>query len=184
MEAVKNKIQSNVLPEQDLGSFLNRVNKPDASQDDVARLKKMLAEKPIMASICGNIADSTHAKMIEEISQVPLVIESTKAYVKQLKDELGWQDSAMLERLLIETIVSCWLQYHQATTQMIYGTSRNHSIEAGTYLNKRVSLAHKRFLKSIEALAKVRKLNKTTPVSSIPVYDPVAYSNPRNTIME
>lgn len=182
MEVVKNEIQSNVLPEQDLGSFLKRVNKPDASQDDVARLKKMLVETPPMAGIFGNIADRTHTKMIEEISQVPLVIESTKAYIEQLKDELGWQDASMLERLLIETIVSCWLQYHQTTTQMIYGTSRNHSIEAGTYLNKRVSFAHKRFLKSIEALAKVRKLN--TPISSIPVYDPVAYSNPRNTIME
>lgn len=184
MEVVKNKIQSNVLPEQDLDGFIKRVNKPDTSQDDVARLKKMLVENPTMAGICGNIADRTQSRILEEISQVPLVIESTKAYIEQLKDELGWQDASMLEKLLIETIVSCWLQYHQATTQMIYGTSRNHSIEAGTYLNKRVSLAHKRFLKSIEALAKVRKLNKATPISSIPVYDPVAYSNPRNTIME
>lgn len=179
MEATKNKTQ----PIDISDDFFQRVNKPDASKEDVAKLRKMLKEIPVMASLAGNVADRTQGKMIEGMSVVPLIGESIKVYIEQMKDELGWQDASMLERLLIETIVSCWLHYHNSTLQFSYATNRNHSIKEGEYLDERVSLAHKRFLKSIEALAKVRKLIKSTPVA-VPVYDPVVYSNSRNIVME
>lgn len=182
MEMTTNKTKTAEVSKYSDG-FLQRVNKPDASQEDVARLKKMLVEMPMMASLAGNLADRTQRKMIDDLSSVPLIKESTKVYIEQMKEELGWQDSPMLERLLIETIVSCWLQYHNAAIQFSFATSRSHSIKEGEYLDERVSLAHKRFLKSIESLAKVRKLTKSTPIT-IPIYDPVAYGNPRNTVME
>jgi hypothetical protein len=144
----------------------------------------MLSETPVMASVFGNIADRAESKILEQVSSVPLVVESMKVYIKQLKDELGWQDAPMLEKLLIETIVSCWLQYYNSVVQFAVATRQTHYITEGQYLDKKVGFAHKRFLKSIESLAKVRKLNQSTVVNSIPVYDLAAYSNTRNSVME
>lgn len=151
--------------------LLRRVNKPDASKEDVAKLKKMLAEIPVTAKIAGDLAHRTQVKMIEQVSSVPLVTESTKVYIEQMKEELGWEDASMLEKLIIETIVTCWLHYHNSTMQLSFATNRSHSIREGEYLDKRVSLAQKRFTRAIESLAKVRKLLKTTPANMVVDYD-------------
>lgn len=186
METTLNKLKSvaTTTVSKDSDGFLQRVNKPNASKEDVAELREMLKQTPEMASFAGDLADRTKSKLLEQISSVPLVVESTKVYIEQMKDELGWQGSSMLERLLIEAIINCWLHYHNASVQFAVVTGRSHSITEGKYLDERVNLAHKRFLRSIESLAKTRKLLKSTPVSMEVDYDSITFSSNKNTVME
>jgi len=68
-----------------------------------------------------------------------------------------------LEQLLIQHAALCWLRLTLA--ELSYSSSMKGSITLtlGLYLEKRLSMAQKRFTRACETLARVRKLSRNTP---------------------
>lgn len=69
---------------------------------------------------------------------------------------MGGPNPAPLERLLAECVVACWLHLHHLET--IYAGKESMSLELGSYYQRSITSAQKRYLAAIKTLALVRKL--------------------------
>ncbi len=75
-----------------------------------------------------------------------------------MKLELGYKDSTFVEKMLIDEIIMRWLRLQSMEIGHKNATSQSHTREQGTYFDKRLDMAQKCFLRSINTLAKVRKM--------------------------
>lgn len=144
----------------ELEKHLTRASTKDASRDDVQATRKYLNDNPDICRTIGNLAANACDSVIDHMIFAPLK-EVTRKYVESLKDDLAWRDSGPLERLLIEAIVINWLRFYALQDRIAHMTE--HTFEQGQYYDKQLTRAHDRFMKSIETLAKVRKLARRTP---------------------
>lgn len=80
-----------------------------------------------------------------------------------LKKDLGSEGAPMLEQLLIQHAALCWLRL--ALAEIAYSGMMKGSITLtlGLYMEKRLTIAQKRFTRSCETLTRVRKLSRNTP---------------------
>ena len=183
--ATTNKTQTQSQTQKtDLGQLLECVNKADCSREDTLKFKEVLKEQPAISAICGDLADQVKDLIIDKNFTTPLRRESIRAHIETLKKNLEWDNSTALERLIIETIINSWMDYHNVSASHTVLTGKAYVLKTAEHIEKRLTLAHKRFLKSIESLAKVRKLLKATSTNTIVNYDPVVYGKPSDGVME
>ena len=82
--------------------------------------------------------------------------ESITRKLELLRDELAGPNPTAVERLLVDRIVSCWLQLH--LVEMRFTQLKNLSIGLGEYWQDRIDRSQRRYLSAIKTLATVRKL--------------------------
>ena len=80
-----------------------------------------------------------------------------------MRDELGWDSSPKLERVLIERVVQTWLNLHWIETVDAQAGSRPIPVEK--HDAARVEQAERRHLRAIKALATVRKMALPTLIA-------------------
>src|SRR5262249_5954338 len=75
-----------------------------------------------------------------------------------MRTELGWDGASALERLLIERVVLCW--NHLTTTEQKQAFKRKEgiSLETAVYLDAAVDRAERRYLRAIQTLATLRRV--------------------------
>jgi hypothetical protein len=80
-----------------------------------------------------------------------------------LKKDLGSEGAPLLEQLLIQQAALCWLKLN--LVELGYSNTMKQSITLtlGVYWEKRLTAAQRRFTRSCETLARVRKLSRNTP---------------------
>lgn len=79
-----------------------------------------------------------------------------EARLVAMREELGAR--SVIEALLVERILVCWLALEVAERALVERTGREHSRASGTYWDRRVSGAQRRYVEAVKALAQVRKL--------------------------
>ena len=82
--------------------ILKRTNKKKPSQEDVAALRKALRENPNLWRGTGDLTRRVEAELISTISSVSVVTESLIHGVKEMRQEMGYTEVSLLERLLID----------------------------------------------------------------------------------
>jgi hypothetical protein len=86
---------------------------------------------------------------------IPLIWEEQ---ADQARDELGFENAPMLEKMMIEHIVLCWLRLAVAELQFSAVTAHGGTLAQIEHHQRRVGAAQKRFTRASESLARVRKL--------------------------
>jgi hypothetical protein len=97
----------------------------------------------------------------------PLVEEALPARLNVMRGEISGANPTPLEVLLAEQIVSLWMlsQLHEVLHSAYYVRDSEHRVSP-SYLLQMVKIQesiHRRFLASIQTLARVRKLQANTP---------------------
>lgn len=143
----------------ELSEIIKRTNKANPSPADKAALQKYIAEH-----------ESTEIARIGDLSQyvttaiITDVLKSTShitqvaigEHMKAMATDLGHETASPLERLLIDNIMLTWLRYH--VIEWSYNQVQQESSARAERWDKRLSMAHRRYLRSLEALARVRRL--------------------------
>lgn len=84
----------------------------------------------------------------------------------QLKEDLGFETSNQLERLVIEQIVLCWFCHHEIELQHSRFVSKPHNMKEGMYWERRLSYASRRYNKALELLSKMRKMKLVVQINN------------------
>jgi hypothetical protein len=117
-----------------------------------------LLEVPVAVDLFGgDLAREAQQTLINKFSGQNLLLrESLTRKLDLLRDEIAGPNPTPLERLLVERIVTCWLHLYYLET--MYAGKENVTLELGSYYQRNISSAQKRFLAAIKTLAVVRKL--------------------------
>jgi hypothetical protein len=139
----------------ELLSLTDRAQKGDTSA--LPELRELLKEPAFVDALGGDLAKEAQLILINRFSGQNLMIrESLTRKLDLLRQELSGSNATPLERLLVERIVACWLHLHHL--EMMYVGKESMNLELGSYFQRSISSAQKRYLAAIRTLAMVRKL--------------------------
>jgi hypothetical protein len=160
------------LENDDLGQLVKATNKEKPDKADLERLRAHLVKYPEAAEKLGNLTRHIEMGIISRSFRNSRAVEmGIAAHMGNMLREFKYSDSSLLERLLIDHIVVCWLRHQLAESRYQQATAEGVTFEAGIYWERKLSATQRRYLRAIEALARVRKLMERTlsPLTAIQV---------------
>ena len=148
-------------PKQDeilerLRQLVERAEQGDASA--MPELRVALDANPWVWERYGDLGRQSQAAWLLLIAgRNLLLLESTQRKAEQLRAELAGPAPSPVERLLVERIVSCWLQTNYADSAYAQLPKGANPAQHTAALQRQNS-AQQRYLQAVKALATVRKL--------------------------
>lgn len=153
------KVKKEKTKIEEMKSLIARTNRENPKPEDLKLLRQELDAKPEFYRSIGNLKDQVFSTILKAAApKSALIQECAERYVEEMKSELGYHSSTYVEKMLIDEIVMRWLRLTVTESDHKETTYKSHTLEQGMYCDKRLHLAQKRFLRSIETLAKVRRM--------------------------
>lgn len=164
MEKETPKVDTKEKKDTDRVYELMRACNNDKKPDPKARkeLQELIRSSEVARTVIEkqeglyNIVQRTR---IENFQASDAFKEIARIKCKKLREELGYDNSNKLEKLAIEQIVLCWLNYYQIEIVHSGKLSQSHNTETGLYWEKRLDIASRRYNRALETLSKMRKMN-------------------------
>ena len=158
--------------ESELRQLLAKVDTENPAPEDREALHAHLVKHGMteLAAV-GNLAGHATSALIKTTHGHNYGFSvAVAARVRELRVELGHNSGSPLEKLLIENIVLCWLRVHDVELR-IEAIRRAGSVtfEQGDYWERKLTLVQHRYIKVIEALARVRRLQKEPPSPALAI---------------
>lgn len=146
-------------------ALLDKTNKENPLPKDVKALSDLLSEYRRL-ELWRDVASAGYLAelmVIENAHATAALKKCWKHRLQVLKKDLGSDGAPMLEQLLIQHAALCWLRLNLA--ELAYSTVMKQSITLtlGVYMEKRLTMAQKRFTRACETLTRVRKLSRNNP---------------------
>lgn len=174
MSRIERKItlKKDVPPE--LGRLLKAVGKGDKTA--VGDLQAQFTASPelyrhlfdLNEMVTGLLVDSFGGSDVtSKLVSLPIEAQS-----KSLQNELGYENSPALERMLIHTVINAWLRLQWTEIRCNEVMKTNHAVHAGIYWQKALTGASNRYLRAIETLARVRRLARADPALQLNIAYP------------
>jgi hypothetical protein len=144
----------------ELAEVIRATNKSDPSKADKAVLREYIAKHGateiaqigrLQGIVISRIMDSTFSGDGNHLWQ-----KSVEIAIEEMKKEFGYDGASLLEQLTIEAILCAWLRYN--VVELCCTLVQRESSARAEHWDKRLSMAHRRYLRSLEALARVRRL--------------------------
>lgn len=139
--------------------FCNVKSANSGNKAAIAELRKELTGPNAKAILgcCGDLAFQAEESLLVAImGQQEGLKTCVREKMRQMRIELGWNESPALERMLIERIVATWLNLYCA--EVVCNQWKGGSISEGKYKQHRIDRAHGRHLSAVKMLATVRKM--------------------------
>lgn len=155
------------LTKTDLAEWREMMRKVDTARpamEDLAAFRALLTRMPDAWRIVGDLATQVSVGLVRELNGPAYYREAIEHGMFSLCRELGAGDAPPLERLLIDQVVLCWLRMYLAESWYSQKQKQGATIEILGHVERVLTMAQRRYLRAIEALARVRRLNARTPL--------------------
>lgn len=141
----------------DLFGNVRKANSGDKNAIAALRTELAGANGSAIMGVCGDLAfQAEESLLVAILGEQEGAKTCVREKMKQMRKELGWDESSALERILIERIVATWLDLHFA--ELVCNQWQGGSIPEAKYKQHRIDRSHKRHLSAIKVLATVRKM--------------------------
>lgn len=105
-----------------------------------------------------HLPDQLRQTALSVLENNSLMRESVMVGIQKMRSDLGYNRSSALEKLMIEQVLTLWVQAYVVGLKLENATSGSHSIQNGIYLERRYHGAQARLTRALESLARVRSL--------------------------
>ncbi len=139
-------------------SFLRAANGRKLDEKESTELRTILLDKPDAWKAMGDLCEQVRLIAIEPLRDNTAAYESVIVGLDRMRAEFGFAQANAVERLLIEQILTCWVQCSMVGKKLEGISAGTHSLEVGLYWERRYNIAQSRYVRTLEALAKIRKL--------------------------
>ena len=136
-----------------------KTDKEKPTKDDRAELDRILRQVPAVWNVAGDVMNHTALGMINQLEGTYALKASLRTGWEHMQRDLARPSDGPLEGLLIQQIALAWLKLaYTEHTHKHYLMSGNQLITQCDFWERRLSAAQRRFLRAIETLARVRRL--------------------------
>lgn len=145
----------------EMRAVFNAVEVDKPKPEDVQRLRDLLKKYPTMWTYAGDLMQQAQHQAIQNVNagkQKTLLVESVEEGMQNIRRQLDYAGAPMLEKLLIEQIVTAWLRLGICEMQFSNRMGGELTLAQGDYWNRALDAAQRRYLRAIESLARVRRL--------------------------
>ena len=170
-------MQRNKLKENEVIKILQKANLEAPSKEDRKLLLQALEENPHVWKALGDLNSMALQKLMDACTTTVLSYESLVKFSKQIRNKHEYSSSSHLEKMLIDQIVLTYMDFHWAQQAHTSHLSKGTSIQNAKFLETRVNGAHRRYLRSIETLARIRKMG-------VPALTQINITNGQTTILK
>jgi len=133
-------------------------NAKNPAKEDLQAIRQFLRDYPPMSKAVFAVVESVQEHIIKNTIGFPVAEVAMEEYVVGIRDEMGYHDAPVMEKLLIENIVTAWLHVQYCESQLAFRLQGQQSIELIEFWERRLSMSHRRYLTACESLAKIRKM--------------------------
>jgi hypothetical protein len=153
---------------KDFLELVQRTYKEKPDKEDLSELKRRLDENPALWRAVFDLVEVLQRNFIERLTMQKPARIAIEANILEIKQNMGYSYSSMLEKLLIENIIETWLRFQWTGYQLsaFMGKDNVRFLEL-EFWEKRLSLSQNRYLKACETLAKVRRLMSIRPLVQV-----------------
>ena len=127
--------------------------------DQVEELKQFIQENPSIFRETYNFSNM----VVDNLLSLPEMNQTLRAVIKEslkdIKNQFGYSSSSIIEKMVIDSIIVSWvrLQYLELVfTKAFFG--KEFSIQSKKQYDNLLNSAHKRYLRSIDSLVRIRKI--------------------------
>ncbi len=138
--------------------------KHEAQEARRTAVRKVLQEYPVLWSGARGMFTTAESVMIKSLTTDGLTQEFIEFALKGIRRDLGYESAPVLEKLLIAQVALAWLDLEAVQKRYAAASMGSHNISSGVYWDKRVTGAQGRYLRAVEALARVRRLATPQPL--------------------
>lgn len=141
---------------RELGRKVDKA-KPDPA--DVAALGALLHRHPELWRMAGDLAEQAALRLIDDMNAPRSMKRSMQSGLSAMAAELARPEDGALEALIIRQIVGAWVRL--AYTEYAYNgalVAGNQTLAQADFWERRLTAAERRYLRSCETLARVRRL--------------------------
>ncbi len=139
-------------------ALIKRIDKGKPAPADLEALRRTFDQFPTLWRVSGDVLDIAARTIIDKNTTQASMRESMRRGMEEIKQSLGYDRAPGVERLLIEACALAWLRYGIAEYRYTQAMSETVTLPQGDYYERKLTAAHRRYLHSLETLAKVRRL--------------------------
>jgi hypothetical protein len=143
-------------------ALVGRCYKSKPDKKDLQELQTWLDQSPELWSYVFNMTDIIRQQIFDGLIGQPAAQKGIKANVIAMKAGMDYDQSPMIEKLLIDNVLTAWMRYQWAEMKYTLFVSSSHSMSEGEYMLQIASVAHRRYLHAVETLARVRRITRAT----------------------
>lgn len=148
----------------ELLDILKATNKEKPTKADLQRLTDYFIQHPTAVAQLGNLANQVQIQIVDhafKTSEATAI--SVESYMADLRLDMGWDKASLIERGLIDHVVLCWLRLYITELRYERNMEAGMTLAQGEYLEKKLTAVQKRYLRAVETLARIRKLQQPAP---------------------
>lgn len=162
MEKIEDQNRVFEHQKSDFLDILNKIDKKDPEEADIQKAKAMITSNPHLWEISMGAVGTTLNLFLEKISPNKNTKLFLWAELLSIKERLGYGSSCQIEKLIIDQIMYCWagVIYMERQVSEVIVTSGCNRQNLDHWQNT-LTRYQNRYLRAIETLARVRRLNKS-----------------------
>ncbi len=156
---------------EQLKSLVDRAKAGDATA--TPELRATLERHPEVWQYAGDLSAMVeHAWTQSLAADYALASESIRLTIDEMKKDLAGEHPTRLERMLVDQVISCWLELKHA--EHTHASVERSSLDRAAFALKRLESGQKRYLDAVKTLTAIRKLmpNALAPAASVKLHDP------------
>lgn len=148
------------IKKRDGDELFTLTNKANPAPADLREFTRWLLQHPDQVDRWGDTANLVEFQLLRQIIPDSEGAKlATRFQLENMRDALGFATAPALERPLIRMIVLCWLRVQAAETAFTQTMKAGVSIREAEFRDTQLTAAQRRYLRAVETLARIRKLN-------------------------
>ncbi len=147
------------LSADELNAVIQAIDTKRPTKQQRAEFMRHLNALPKLAKLLGDAQEAITIRLVESVYGEGAGSIAARVHLDNLRSDFGYDGAPVLEQMLIEHILIAWLRLQQAEWRNLNATLGEHSFRLGDYWERRLSAAQSRYLRAVETLARVRRLN-------------------------
>jgi hypothetical protein len=134
--------------------------KADVPKETREEFRLLLEKQPDLALVFGTLPSMARQQSLERFRSFPVMEESIRFQLKQMRADLAHDNASPLEVLLIDAVVLCYQDYFSFALLSNMHNKREMTLNGMEQWERVLASKETRYLRAIETLARVRRLLK------------------------